>query len=119
MTALSSAGTMTTARTPGSVVIQAHQANVITRRDTKPIPDDGYYLTTSCVMGTFSPSVEPLIARTYDLLGRRWAMGGTGSASLTGKSRLPFSKSRSMPSTWGRFLPGPSSAATSKRASKA
>jgi len=57
-------------------------AAVITRRHVKPIPDDDYYLTTSCVMGTFSPAVEPLVARTYDLLGRRWAMGGSGSESL-------------------------------------
>jgi heterodisulfide reductase subunit B len=58
------------------------ESTVITRRHQKPIPDDGYYLTTSCVMGTFSPAVEPLITRIYDLLGRRWAMGGTGAASL-------------------------------------
>jgi heterodisulfide reductase subunit B len=55
---------------------------VITRRHVKPIPDDGYYLTTSCILGTFAPNVEPLVARIYDLLGRRWAMGGTGPASL-------------------------------------
>jgi len=41
-----------------------------------------FYLTSSCVMGTFAPAVEPLVARVYDLLGRRWAMGGTGAASL-------------------------------------
>ncbi len=55
---------------------------LITRRHEKPIPDDGYYFTTSCVMGTFAPAVEPLVTRVYDLLGRRWAMGGTGAASL-------------------------------------
>ena len=82
MTALSSADTMVTTTAPNRLAGQPRKANVVTRRDTKPIPDDGYYLTTSCVMGTFSPSIEPLIARTYDLLGRRWAMGGTGSASL-------------------------------------
>jgi heterodisulfide reductase subunit B len=32
-------------------------------------------------MGTFSPSTEPLIARIYDLLGRRWAIHGVGAAS--------------------------------------
>ena len=82
MTALSSAGTTITTKAPSRLMGQPRKANVITHRDPKPIPDDNYYLTTSCVMGTFSPSVEPLIARTYDLLGRRWAMGGTGSASL-------------------------------------
>ena len=82
MTALSPADTMITTTAPSRLASQQRKANVITRRDLKPIPDDGYYLTTSCVMGTFSPSIEPLVARTYDLLGRRWAMGGTGSASL-------------------------------------
>lgn len=51
-------------------------AGVVTSRGTKPIPDDGYYMPASCVMGTFSPAVEPLVGRLYDLLGRRWAMGG-------------------------------------------
>ena len=58
------------------------ELNVVTRRHQKPIPDDGYYLTSSCVMGTFAPAVEPLITRIYDLLGCRWAMGGTGAESL-------------------------------------
>ena len=56
-------------------------AVLTTRRDVKPIPDDGYYVPASCVMGAFSPGVEPLIARLYDLLGRRWAMGATAPAS--------------------------------------
>jgi heterodisulfide reductase subunit B len=73
---------MITTEAPSRLAGQPRKANVTTRRDLKPIPADGYYLTTSCVMGTFSPSIEPLIARLYDLLGRRWAMGGTGSASL-------------------------------------
>ena len=50
---------------------------VITHRHLKPIPDDGYYLTASCILGVFSPAVEPLVTRIYDLLGRRWAMGAT------------------------------------------
>ena len=82
MTVLSPADTMITTKAPSRLMGQPRKANVITHRDLKPIPDDGYYLTTSCVMGTFSPSIEPLIARIYDLLGRRWAMGGNGSASL-------------------------------------
>lgn len=48
---------------------------VVTRSHLKSIPADGYYLTASCILGVFSPAVEPLIARVYDLLGRRWAMG--------------------------------------------
>jgi heterodisulfide reductase subunit B len=66
----------------GRPVNQPRDPQVITRRHVKPIPDDGYYFTTSCVMGTFSPQVEPLMTRIYDLLGRRWAMGGEGAASL-------------------------------------
>ena len=54
---------------------------ITTRRYVKPIPHDGYYLTPSCVLGVFSPASEPLIARLYDLLGRRWAMGGIGPES--------------------------------------
>jgi heterodisulfide reductase subunit B len=54
---------------------------ITTRRDVKPIPEDGYYMPASCVMGTFSPSVEPLIGRLYDLLGRRWAMGAMAPSS--------------------------------------
>jgi len=53
------------------------QVPIVTQRYVKPIPEDGYYLTASCVMGAFSPSVEPLVGRIYDLLGRRWAMAGT------------------------------------------
>ena len=74
--------TMNTARTTNRLAPQPREATVITRRHVKPIPDDGFYLTSSCVMGTFAPAVEPLVARVYDLLGRRWAMGGTGPASL-------------------------------------
>jgi heterodisulfide reductase subunit B len=54
---------------------------ITTGRDVKPIPRDGYYLPASCVLGVFSPAVEPLIVRLYDLLGRRWAMGGAMPAS--------------------------------------
>ncbi len=62
--------------------LMASTAPVITtRRDVKPIPEDGYYMPASCVMGTFNPSVEPLIGRLYDLLGRRWAMGAMAPAS--------------------------------------
>ena len=87
MTALSSTDTMITTRAPSRLVGQPWRANVTTHRDLKPIPDDGYYLTTSCVLGPFSPSIEPLVAWIYDLLGRRWAMGGTGSASLNSAVR--------------------------------
>jgi len=79
---LNATDTMSTTRAVDQPVPQAQQQAVITRRHQKPIPDDGYYLTSSCVMGTFAPAVEPLITRIYDLLGRRWAMGGTGAASL-------------------------------------
>ena len=52
------------------------EQHTFSSRYEKPIPDDGYYLTQSCVMGTFSPATEPLVARIYDLLGRRWAACG-------------------------------------------
>ena len=73
---------MDKAKIGNRAIIQPPEPTVITRSHQKPIPDDGYYLTSSCVMGTFSPAVEPLLTRIYDLLGKRWAMGGTGAASL-------------------------------------
>ena len=79
---MNTTNTMNTAKTTDRLAPQPREATVITRRHVKPIPDDGFYLTSSCVMGTFAPAVEPLVARVYDLLGRRWAMGGTGAASL-------------------------------------
>ena len=57
------------------------QQRIFTSRYEKPIPDDGYYLTQSCVMGVFSPATEPLVARIYELLGRRWAVCGLGPES--------------------------------------
>ena len=53
------------------------KASVITHLHLKPIPDDGYYLTASCILVVFSPAIEPLVTRIYDLLGRRWTMGAT------------------------------------------
>ena len=44
---------------------------IATRRYVKPIPDDGYYLTQSCVFGALNPAHEKLVARLFDLLGRR------------------------------------------------
>jgi heterodisulfide reductase subunit B len=55
--------------------------SILTSRYEKPIPDDGYYLTQSCVIGAFYPASEPLVARLYDLLGRRWAVHGDGAGS--------------------------------------
>ena len=49
--------------------VAARAPLVVTRSHLKPIPDDGYYLTASCILGVFSPAVEPLIARLYELLG--------------------------------------------------
>jgi heterodisulfide reductase subunit B len=51
---------------------------IATRRYVKPIPDDGYYLTQSCVFGALNPAHEKLVARLFDLLGRRWTTGGPG-----------------------------------------
>jgi len=45
---------------------------IITSRFVKPIPDDGFYFTTSCILGALNPATEPLITRIYDTLGLRW-----------------------------------------------
>jgi heterodisulfide reductase subunit B len=55
---------------------QTEAPTIFTSLYEKPIPDDDYYVTQSCVTGAFSPSTEPLITRIYDLLGRRWAIHG-------------------------------------------
>ena len=57
------------------------EPRIISSRYQKPIPEDGYYLTASCILGVFAPQTEPLIARIYDLLGRRWTMAGPTPAS--------------------------------------
>ena len=41
-------------------------------RHSKSIPEGGYYLTLSCIMGSFFPGSESMIPRVYDLLGVRW-----------------------------------------------
>ena len=41
-------------------------------RHIKSIPEGGYYLTLSCIMGSFFPGTESMIPRVYDLLGVRW-----------------------------------------------
>jgi heterodisulfide reductase subunit B len=46
----------------------------IPKRPDKEIPEGSYYLTPSCILGAFSPSAEPLIARLFDLLGVDWAL---------------------------------------------
>ena len=85
--------------------------------------------------------IDPLIGRddeilrTLQILGRRCknnpifvgdpGVGKTAIAEglalqiLTGRSRPPFSMSKFSLSIWGRFWPGPSSGATSKRGSRA
>lgn len=62
-------------------VANGFSPTLTTSRDVKPIPEDGYYLPASCVLGAFSPAVEPLITRIYDFLGRRWAMGAVAPES--------------------------------------
>jgi heterodisulfide reductase subunit B len=79
---MNATNTISTTKATIRLVPQQREPTVITRRHQKPIPEDDYYLTTSCVMGTFAPAVEPLVTRIYDLLGRHWAMGGGGAESL-------------------------------------
>jgi heterodisulfide reductase subunit B len=50
-------------------------------RQVKPIPDDGFYLTPSCILGVFSPSAEPLVGRIYDALGLKWQTAGARAES--------------------------------------
>lgn len=40
----------------------------IAQLDFKPRKDDGFYLTPSCILGSFSPAIEPLISTIYELL---------------------------------------------------
>ena len=51
--------TGTTISTTAPMTGSSPAADVTTRRDVKPIPDDGYYLTASCVMGTFARPSSP------------------------------------------------------------
>jgi heterodisulfide reductase subunit B len=39
---------------------------------TKIIPDEDYFLTFSCILGSFYPASEIMVPRIYDLLGIRW-----------------------------------------------
>ena len=39
---------------------------------SKGIPDDNYFLTFSCILGSFYPASETMIPRIYDLLNIKW-----------------------------------------------
>jgi heterodisulfide reductase subunit B len=49
---------------------------VIEPSRTKPIPENGYFLTPSCVIGAVNPSTEILLSRIYDALGLKWSAAG-------------------------------------------
>lgn len=42
------------------------------KRYIKDIPDEGYFLTLSCILGAFYPGSESMIPKVYDLLGLNW-----------------------------------------------
>lgn len=39
---------------------------------SKEIPDDNYFLTFSCILSSFYPASEVMVAKIYDLLGVNW-----------------------------------------------
>lgn len=39
---------------------------------SKEIPDDDYFLTFSCILGSFYPASETMVPKIYDLLGINW-----------------------------------------------
>lgn len=38
----------------------------------KTIPENNYYLTFSCILGTFYPASEIMVSKVYDMLGINW-----------------------------------------------
>jgi heterodisulfide reductase subunit B len=58
---MSAAATLRVATTPGC---------------TRELPEDGFYLTPSCILGAVNPGTETLLGRIFDLLGLRWKTGG-------------------------------------------
>jgi len=49
------------------------------QRYIKDIPDDDYFLTFSCILGSFYPASETMVPKVYDLLGLRWATTHTSN----------------------------------------
>ncbi len=45
------------------------------------IPQNGFFLTPSCILGAVNPGAEVLISRIYDLLGLRWRAAGDRAES--------------------------------------
>ncbi len=42
------------------------------QRYIKDIPDNNYFLTFSCILGSFYPASETMVPKIYDLLGIKW-----------------------------------------------
>jgi heterodisulfide reductase subunit B len=42
------------------------------KKYTKEIPDDDYFLTFSCILGSLYPASETMVPKIYDLLGIHW-----------------------------------------------
>ncbi|MBN2528075.1 MAG: heterodisulfide reductase subunit B [Deltaproteobacteria bacterium] len=45
--------------------------STVTQQYLLPRMNDAFYLTPSCILGSFSPAIEPLISTIYELLGIR------------------------------------------------
>jgi heterodisulfide reductase subunit B len=51
------------------------------KRHIKNIPGNGYFLSLSCILGTFYPGCEAMIPKVYDMLGINW---GTNPSDKSG-----------------------------------
>ncbi len=60
-----------------------HGRDGLWERHSKDIPEGGYYLTFSCIMGAFYPGTEAMIPRIYDLLGTRWGFNPDARSGWT------------------------------------
>jgi len=50
------------------------------KRYIKEIPENDYFLTLSCILGSLYPASETMVAKTYDLLGVRWGTTYNGKS---------------------------------------
>jgi heterodisulfide reductase subunit B len=53
-------------------VYNAEARENLWKKYIKKIPQDGYFLFPSCVLGVFNPSTEAMMPRLFDLLGLDW-----------------------------------------------
>lgn len=50
------------------------------QKHIKDIPGNNYFLTLSCILGSFYPGSEAMVPKVYDLLGLRWATTHTSNS---------------------------------------